>query len=81
MAKKKEKLLSDKYKREMDNMTDKDLISVWQVYFSKAKRFEKHSYQEKKNNAIANYAMKLHKAFNKKSRFVVPEDEEEILEN
>lgn len=77
-VKKKEKLLSDKNKLEIDSLNDKRLVEVWKIYYCKAKNFDKHSYQEKKNNAIADYAMKLHKENNKKSRFRTSEDETDI---
>lgn len=62
--------ISEEHKRDMDNMTDKQLVQVWKVYSAKAKNTSKNSKDYNTNFAIADYAFKLHNQnlFNKNKK-------------
>jgi len=61
--------LTEEHISDMDNMSDKDLINVWKIHSSKAKRLKKSKNKDEYNYAycVSLYSMYLHKQIQAKA--------------
>ena len=52
--------ISEEHKLQINQMNDKDVVNVWKVHYSRAKRFKQTQKEYWENKVIANYAAKVH---------------------